>query len=55
MMITLGDKEEKIPVHSFRETGKAIFSDKLNGHFLWDVDPSACDSDCDCYEDHDSC
>jgi len=54
MMITLGDKEEKIPVHSFRETGKAIFSDKLNGHFLWDVDPSACDSDCDCYEDHDS-
>jgi len=38
MMITLGDKERKIPVQSFQQNGKAIFSDKLNGHFLWDVD-----------------
>ena len=50
MMITLGDKERKIPVHSFQNNGKAIFSDKLNGHFLWDVDSSKCDPYCN----HDS-
>ena len=46
MMITLGDREKKIPVHSFQNDGKAIFSDKLNGHFLWDVDSSRCDPYC---------
>jgi len=54
MMITLGDKERKIPVHSFQQNGKAIFSDKLNGHFLWDVDLSVCDPDCNCSSDNDS-
>ena len=38
MMITLGDKERKIPVHSFQNNGKVIFSDKLNGHFVWDIE-----------------
>jgi len=46
MMITLGDKERKIPVHCFQNNGKAIFSDKLNGHFLWDVDSSKYDPYC---------
>jgi len=54
MMITLGDKEEEIPVHSFQENGKAIYSDKLNGHFLWDVDSSTCDTNCSCKIYHDS-
>ena len=50
MMITLGDREKKIPIHSFQNNGKAIFSDKLNGHFLWDIDSSRCDPYCN----HDS-
>jgi len=54
MMITLGDKEKKIPVHSFHHNGQAIFSDKLNGHFLWDVDSSMCEPDCDHNSDSES-
>jgi len=33
---------------------RLYYSDKLNGHFLWDVDPSTCDLDCSCKIDHDS-
>jgi len=50
MMITFGDKERKIPVHSFQNNGKVIFSDKLNGHFVWDIESSRCDPYCN----HDS-
>jgi len=46
MMITLGDRERKIPVHSFQQDGRAIFSDKINGHFMWDILSSRCDPNC---------
>ncbi|QHO22946.1 polyprotein [Arachis hypogaea] len=35
------------PVH-FYENGKPVYVSHVNGHFIWDVDPSMCDSDCDC-------
>ncbi|QHO47076.1 polyprotein [Arachis hypogaea] len=35
------------PVH-FYENGKPIYVSHINGHFIWDVDPSMYDSDCDC-------
>ncbi|QHO30061.1 polyprotein [Arachis hypogaea] len=35
------------PVH-FYENGKPVYVSHINGHFIWDVDPSMCDSDCDC-------
>jgi len=54
MMITLGDKEQNIPVHFFQNNGKAIYSDKITGHFLWDVDPSACEPVYNCILNHDS-
>ncbi|QHO24510.1 Polyprotein [Arachis hypogaea] len=34
------------PVH-FYENGRHIYVSHINGHFIWDVDPSTCDSDCD--------
>ena len=40
--------KEDIPVHSFEADGTPIFTDKVNGHFIWDVDPNMCDPDCDC-------
>ncbi|QHO02684.1 polyprotein [Arachis hypogaea] len=35
------------PVH-FYENEKPVYVSHINGHFIWDVDPSMCDSDCDC-------
>ncbi|KAK3205523.1 hypothetical protein Dsin_019569 [Dipteronia sinensis] len=40
--------EEDIPIHSFEADGSTIYTDKINGHFIWDVDPSMCDPDCSC-------
>ncbi|MED6139838.1 hypothetical protein PIB30_087730 [Stylosanthes scabra] len=37
------------PVHYY-ENGKPIYFSHINGHFIWDVDPSICDSDCDCQD-----
>ncbi|TKY68071.1 polyprotein [Spatholobus suberectus] len=51
MMISLGEKEEEIPIYPFRQNGTPIYSDKLNGHFLWDVALEECDPDCDCWRD----
>ncbi|WVY90316.1 hypothetical protein V8G54_035830 [Vigna mungo] len=31
-----------------------IFTDKINGHFIWAVDPSMCDPDCECSKDDDN-
>ncbi|KAK3210827.1 hypothetical protein Dsin_015533 [Dipteronia sinensis] len=40
--------EADIPIHSFEADSSAIYIDKINSHFLWDVDPFMCDPDCSC-------
>ncbi|MED6136122.1 hypothetical protein PIB30_053155 [Stylosanthes scabra] len=35
------------PVHYY-DNGKPVYVSHIQGHFIWDVDPSMCDSDCDC-------
>ncbi|QHN85776.1 polyprotein [Arachis hypogaea] len=35
------------PVH-FYENEKSVYVSHINGHFIWNVDPSMCDSDCNC-------
>ncbi|WVY95395.1 hypothetical protein V8G54_034483, partial [Vigna mungo] len=44
----------KIPIRRVLPNGKPIFTDKINGHFIWDVGPSMCDPDCECSKDDDS-
>ncbi|KAL2325543.1 hypothetical protein Fmac_024601 [Flemingia macrophylla] len=51
MMISLGEKEKRIPMYAFKANGKSIFSNKINGHFMWDTNPAMCDEDCDCWMD----
>jgi hypothetical protein len=48
LMIRPVTTEDDIPIHSFEADGSAIFTDKINGHFIWDVDPNMCDADCEC-------
>ena len=60
LMITLAstrnNPEKDIPVHSFYPDGSIAYVDKINGHFIWDVDSSRCDPDCDCdLDDDDDC
>jgi hypothetical protein len=54
MILPYDDKERRhqkdIPVHSFEADGHPVSTDKINGHFIWDVDPSMCDPGCDCNE-----
>ncbi|KAK0578093.1 hypothetical protein LWI29_004993 [Acer saccharum] len=38
--------EDDIPIHSFEADGSPIYTDKIRGHFIWDVDPNMCDADC---------
>ncbi|KAK0584296.1 hypothetical protein LWI29_010710 [Acer saccharum] len=40
--------EDDIPIHSFEADGSPIYTDKIRGHFIWDVDPNMCDADCIC-------
>ncbi|RDX88691.1 hypothetical protein CR513_29685, partial [Mucuna pruriens] len=54
MMIRPYVKEGKIPIWGVHPNGETIYTDKVNGHFIWDVDPQMCDSDCDCCFDNDS-
>ncbi|RDX80469.1 hypothetical protein CR513_38976, partial [Mucuna pruriens] len=49
MMIKPAVKEGKIPIWGVRPDGSPIFTDKVNGHFIWDVAPKMCDLDYDCY------
>ncbi|MED6189264.1 hypothetical protein PIB30_094167, partial [Stylosanthes scabra] len=37
------------PVHYY-DNGKPEYVSHIQGHFIWDVDPSMCDSDCDCQD-----
>ncbi|KAI5429496.1 hypothetical protein KIW84_034183 [Lathyrus oleraceus] len=49
MMIQPVLKEDWCPVHAVTAEGKPIYIDKIDGHFIWDVDPTRCDPDCDCW------
>ena len=47
-MITLGAAEKKLPIHAIEPNGQIIYSNKIDGHFLWDVPGSGmCEPDCD--------
>ncbi|KAL5839649.1 hypothetical protein ACOSQ4_012257 [Xanthoceras sorbifolium] len=48
MMITPVAFEEDIPVHAFHPDGSVVYTDKINGHFIWDIDPNMCDDHCSC-------
>ena len=37
MMITLGTAEKKMPIRAIASNGQIIYSDKIDGHFLWDI------------------
>jgi len=49
LMISPVTKERKIPLAGVFPDGKPLFTDKVNGHFIWDANPDLCDSDCDCW------
>ncbi|XP_024032610.1 uncharacterized protein LOC112095161, partial [Morus notabilis] len=51
MMIRLVTSEEEIHIAYFSTDGSKIFTNKINGHFVWDTDPSMCDLDCDYWMD----
>ncbi|KAL0387582.1 UNVERIFIED_CONTAM: polyprotein [Sesamum radiatum] len=46
-------KKIETPVASFGADGHRIYTDRINGHFIWDVNPSMCDPECSCEEDDD--
>ena len=49
MMITLKAVEKRLPIHAIEPNGQIIYSDKINGCFLWDIPRSSmCEQDCDC-------
>jgi len=50
LMISPVTKERKIPLAGVFPDGRPLFTDKVNGHFIWDVNPDMCDSDCDCWK-----
>ncbi|KAL0455498.1 UNVERIFIED_CONTAM: polyprotein [Sesamum latifolium] len=41
------------PIDSFGADGHRIYTDWMNGHFIWDVDLSMCDPECSCEEESD--
>ncbi|KAK4383739.1 polyprotein [Sesamum angolense] len=55
LMITPIPVPEEIitPIASFGADGHHIYTDQINGHFIWDVNPSMCDPECSCEEDDD--
>ncbi|KAL5777294.1 hypothetical protein ACOSP7_010220 [Xanthoceras sorbifolium] len=48
MMITPVAFEEDIPVYTFHPDGSVTYTDKINGHFIWDVESDMCDENCSC-------
>ncbi|KAH1197279.1 polyprotein [Glycine max] len=46
------EEDSRMPIFAVKADGRVIYSDKVNGHFIWDVAPEMCDSDCS-YDDHD--
>jgi hypothetical protein len=54
MILPHNDRERKqqkdIPVHSFLSDGHVVSTEKINGHFIWGLDSSDCDSGYSCDE-----
>ncbi|KAK2662037.1 hypothetical protein Ddye_000611 [Dipteronia dyeriana] len=48
LMIRPITSEDDIQIHSFQADGSPVYTDKIKGHFIWDVDPNMCDEDCEC-------
>ncbi|KAK2641953.1 hypothetical protein Ddye_023716 [Dipteronia dyeriana] len=40
--------EDDIMIHSFQDDGSSVYIDKINGHFIWDVDPNISNANYDC-------
>ncbi|KAL0444653.1 UNVERIFIED_CONTAM: polyprotein [Sesamum latifolium] len=53
LMITPIPVPEEIitPIASFGADGHRIYTDWIDRHFIWDVDPSMCDPECSCGEE----
>ncbi|KAK2645917.1 hypothetical protein Ddye_021112 [Dipteronia dyeriana] len=47
-MIRPVTSEKEIPIHCFEPDGTPVYTDKINDHFKWDVDPKMCDADYEC-------
>ncbi|KAG5032675.1 hypothetical protein JHK82_016250 [Glycine max] len=45
-------EDSKMPIFVVKADGGVIYSNKVNGHFIWDIAPAMCDSDCSC-DEHD--
>ncbi|XP_014619596.1 uncharacterized protein [Glycine max] len=45
-------EDSRMSIFAVKADGSVIYSDKVNRHFIWDVAPEMCDSDCSC-DDHD--
>ena len=43
-------EDSRMPIFAVKADGSVIYSDKVNGHFIWDVAPEMCDPDCSCDE-----
>lgn len=39
---------------SFNIDGSKICVDNVNGYLIWNIDPSTCDYDCDCWPERES-
>ncbi|KAK2646155.1 hypothetical protein Ddye_021350 [Dipteronia dyeriana] len=48
LMIRPVTTEEEIPIYCFEPDGTLVYIDKINCHFIWDVDPEMCDVNCEC-------
>ncbi|KAK2651593.1 hypothetical protein Ddye_011449 [Dipteronia dyeriana] len=48
LMIRPVTSEKEIPIHCFEYDRTPVYTDKINSHFIWDVDPEMCDTDCEC-------
>ena len=49
MMINVGAAEKRLPIHAIEPNGQVIYSNKIDGHFLWHIlRPRMCEQDCDC-------
>nr|KYP54834.1 polyprotein [Cajanus cajan] len=49
MMLEPFVKEKRIPIFAVHADGREIYTDRINGHFIWDVAPEMCDPECDCW------